>query len=56
LAIFFPNTSKIVISVYNYRCSFCGLKIINSLGQNIVDSSHIKPFIFNHGFGGSIIQ
>jgi putative restriction endonuclease len=35
---------KIVISVYNYRCSFCGLKIINSLGQNIVDGSHIKPF------------
>jgi putative restriction endonuclease len=35
---------KVVISVYNYRCSFCGLKIINSLGQNIVDGSHIKPF------------
>jgi putative restriction endonuclease len=35
---------KVVISVYNYGCSFCGLKIINSLGQNIVDGSHIKPF------------
>lgn len=35
---------KVVISVYDYRCAFCGLKVINSSGQNIVDGSHIKPF------------
>lgn len=35
---------KIVVSTYNYRCAFCGLKILDSLGQNIVDGSHIKPF------------
>ncbi|BAY42318.1 hypothetical protein NIES2111_67410 (plasmid) [Nostoc sp. NIES-2111] len=35
---------KIVVSTYNYRCAFCGLQILDSLGQNIVDGSHIKPF------------
>ena len=35
---------KIVVSVYEYRCALCGLQIINSLGQNIVDGAHIKPF------------
>jgi len=35
---------KVVVSIYNYHCAFCGLKIINSQGQNIVDGSHIKPF------------
>ncbi|MHC5762589.1 HNH endonuclease [Nostoc sp.] len=35
---------KIVISTYNQRCAFCGLQILDSLGQNIVDGSHIKPF------------
>lgn len=35
---------KIVVSVYDYRCAFCGLQILNSLGQNIVDGAHIKPF------------
>ncbi len=35
---------KIVVSTYNWRCAFCGLQILDSLGQNIVDGSHIKPF------------
>ncbi len=35
---------KIVVSTYNYRCAFCGLQIFDSLGQNIVDGSHIMPF------------
>ncbi|AVH68620.1 HNH endonuclease [Nostoc sp. 'Peltigera membranacea cyanobiont' N6] len=35
---------KIVVSTYNQRCAFCGLQILDSLGQNIVDGSHIKPF------------
>lgn len=35
---------KIVIVTYNYRCAFCGLQILDSLGQNIVDGSHIMPF------------
>lgn len=35
---------KIVISTYNHTCAFCGLQILDSLGQNIVDGSHIKPF------------
>lgn len=35
---------KVVVSVYNYHCAFCGLKIITSLGQNIVDGAHIQPF------------
>jgi|SRR5579883_815671 len=35
---------KIVVSTYNYRCAFCGLQILDSLGQNIVDGSHIMPF------------
>lgn len=35
---------KIVVSTYNQRCAFCGLQILDSLSQNIVDGSHIKPF------------
>ena len=35
---------KIVVSTYNQRCAFCGLQILDSIGQNIVDGSHIKPF------------
>ena len=35
---------KTIISIYDYRCAFCGLQILNSLGQNIVDGSHIMPF------------
>lgn len=35
---------KIVVSVYEYRCCFCGLQILNTLGENIVDGAHIKPF------------
>lgn len=35
---------KIVISIYEYRCAFCGLQVINSLSQSIVDGAHIKPF------------
>lgn len=39
---------KIVVASYEYRCAFCGLQILNSLGQNIVDGSHIKPFSMFH--------
>ncbi|TBR56445.1 HNH endonuclease [Westiellopsis prolifica IICB1] len=35
---------KLVVSTYNYRCAFCGLQILDTKGQNIVDGSHIKPF------------
>ncbi|MBE9039371.1 HNH endonuclease [Oscillatoriales cyanobacterium LEGE 11467] len=35
---------KIVVASYEYRCAFCGLQVLNSLGQNIVDGAHIKPF------------
>lgn len=35
---------KIVVTTYNQRCAFCGLQILDSLGQNIVDGAHIKPF------------
>lgn len=35
---------KVIVSIYEYRCAFCGLQIFNSLGQNTVDGSHIMPF------------
>ncbi len=35
---------RIVGAVYYYRCAFCGLQVINSLSQTIVDGVHIKPF------------
>ncbi|NWF61747.1 MAG: HNH endonuclease [Fischerella sp.] len=35
---------KIVVSTYNHTCAFCGLQILDTNGQNIVDGSHIKPF------------
>ena len=34
---------RIVTSVYDYRCAFCGLQVFNGL-ENIVDGAHIKPF------------
>ncbi len=35
---------KIVVTTYNQRCAFCGLQILDSKSQNIVDGAHIKPF------------
>jgi putative restriction endonuclease len=35
---------KIVVSLYNQRCTFCGLRVIGFDNQNIVDGAHIKPF------------
>lgn len=35
---------KNIVSVYDYRCAFCRLKVISSLSQDIVDGAHIKPF------------
>jgi putative restriction endonuclease len=35
---------KIIVSLYNQRCTFCGLRIISFDSQNIVDGAHIKPF------------
>ncbi|NJO64893.1 MAG: HNH endonuclease [Richelia sp. RM2_1_2] len=35
---------KIIVSTYNYSCAFCGLQILDSKSQNIVDGSHIMPF------------
>ena len=35
---------RIVISVYEHRCAFCGLQIIDPFGQGVVDGAHIMPF------------
>lgn len=35
---------KVLVSIYEYRCAFCGLQTIDSFNQNIVDGAHIKPF------------
>ena len=35
---------RVVVSVYEHRCALCGLQVLNSLGQNIVDGAHIQPF------------
>lgn len=35
---------RIVVSIYQNHCAFCGLYVVSSLGQNIVDGAHIKPF------------
>lgn len=35
---------KVVVSLYDQRCAFCGLRIISADGQDIVDGAHIKPF------------
>jgi putative restriction endonuclease len=34
---------RIIISIYEHRCAFCGLQVFNTL-ENIVDGAHIKPF------------
>lgn len=38
---------SIVVTTYNQTCAFCGVKVLDTVGQNIVhivDASHIKPF------------
>jgi putative restriction endonuclease len=35
---------KAVLHTYEYKCAFCGLKIIKSSKYYIVDGAHIKPF------------
>lgn len=35
---------RVIVSIYENRCAFCGLQIISALNQKIVDGSHIKPF------------
>ncbi|MGM3304636.1 HNH endonuclease [Anabaena sp. WFMT] len=35
---------KAIVSVYENRCAFCGLKVTKTGNQNIVDGAHIKPF------------
>ncbi len=35
---------KLVVREYDYRCTFCKLRIIREPNQNIVDGAHIKPF------------
>ena len=35
---------KIVVSLYEQRCAFCQLRIVDENGQDIVDGAHIKPF------------
>lgn len=35
---------RVIVSTYEYRCAFCGLQIIDSKSQNVVDGAHIKPF------------
>ncbi|WP_218079350.1 HNH endonuclease [Anthocerotibacter panamensis] len=46
---------RTVISLYDYRCVFCKLRVIN-LSQNIVDGAHIKPFsrFFDNRFSNGI--
>lgn len=47
---------KAIIYIYNYQCSFCGLKVVHSLTQSIVDGAHIKPFakFYNNQIGNGI--
>jgi putative restriction endonuclease len=35
---------KAIVSIYEYKCAFCGIKVNKSISQNIVDGAHIKPF------------
>ncbi|MBD2132595.1 HNH endonuclease [Sphaerospermopsis sp. FACHB-1094] len=35
---------KLVVSTYNHTCALCGMQVLDNIGQNIVDGSHIMPF------------
>ena len=39
---------KVLISIYDYKCAFCGIRIIDKNSKNTVDGSHIKPFYIFH--------
>ena len=35
---------RVIVSIYEHRCAFCGLQLIDKLSQNVVDGAHVKPF------------
>jgi putative restriction endonuclease len=35
---------RIVVAVYEFRCAFCRVQVVNTRGKTIVDGAHIKPF------------
>lgn len=35
---------RVIVSTYNYSCALCGLQVLNSRAESIVDGAHIKPF------------
>lgn len=35
---------RVIVSIYEHRCAFCGLQMIDAFAQNIVDGAHVKPF------------
>jgi putative restriction endonuclease len=35
---------RLVSSIYQYQCAFCGLQVVTSLSQTLIDGVHIKPF------------
>ncbi|BCL36400.1 HNH endonuclease [Nostoc sp. MS1] len=35
---------KTIVHMYDYQCSFCGIRVTKAVNQNIVDGAHIKPF------------
>ncbi|MFC1857661.1 HNH endonuclease [Thermodesulfobacteriota bacterium] len=39
---------KVIVTLYEHRCSLCGLRMITPEGYTAVDASHIKPWSESH--------
>lgn len=39
---------RAVVSIYNHRCAFCGVRMLTSDGRTVVDAAHIIPWHISH--------
>lgn len=39
---------RVVVTAYEHRCAFCGIRMQTTDGRTVVDAAHIKPWSISH--------
>lgn len=39
---------RAIVSIYEYRCAFCGIRILTPEGHSVIDAAHIIPWSISH--------
>ena len=39
---------RVVVTAYEHRCAFCGIRMQTADGRTVVDAAHIKPWSISH--------